>query len=118
MFLSFFLIQYLPNNFAKAIQNSFYLKSQLNLSCPDLVFYLNRKHSRYYHKENLKNDLLNLDPKTDVMINLLTIEQLAQMKSDLERTDELLADLSEMRVELVDTIKKVEIFYKKLLTSD
>lgn len=68
--------------------------------------------------ENIKNDLLNLDPKTDVMINLLTIEQLAQMKSDLERTDELLADLSEMRVELVDTIKKVEIFYKKLLTTD
>lgn len=68
--------------------------------------------------ESLKNDLLNLDPKTDVMINLLTIEQLAQMKSDLERTDELLADLSEMRVELVDTIKKVEIFYKKLLTTD
>lgn len=68
--------------------------------------------------ENIKNDLLNLDPKTDVMINLLTIEQLAQMKSDLARTDELLADLSEMRVELVDTIKKVEIFYKKLLTTD
>lgn len=68
--------------------------------------------------ESLKNDLLNLDPKTDVMISLLTVEQIAQMKSDLERTDELLADLSEMRIELVDTIKKVEIFYKKLLTTD
>ena len=68
--------------------------------------------------ESLKNDLLNLDPKTDVMISLLTVEQIAQMKSDLERTDELLADLSEMRIELVDTIKKVELFYKKLLTTD
>ena len=68
--------------------------------------------------ESLKNDLLNLDPKTDIMINILTIEQIAQMKSDLERTDELLNDLSEMRVELVDTIKKVELFYKKLLTND
>jgi len=67
--------------------------------------------------ENIKNDLLNLDPKTDVMINLLTIEQLAQMKSDLARTDELLADLSLMRVELIDTIKKVEIFCEKLLTN-
>lgn len=26
--------------------------------------------------ESLKNDLLNLDPKTDVMISLLTIEQI------------------------------------------
>lgn len=68
--------------------------------------------------ENIKNDLLNLDPKTDVMINLLTIEQLAQMKSDLARTDELLADLSIMRVELIDTIKKLEIFCEKLLTTD
>ena len=68
--------------------------------------------------ESLKNDLLNLDPKTDVMISLLTVEQIAQMKSDLEQTDELLADLSEMRTELVDTIKKVELFYKKLLTTD
>lgn len=68
--------------------------------------------------ENIKNDLLNLDPKTDVMINLLTIEQLAQMKSDLARTDELLADLSIMRAELIDTIKKVEIFCEKLLTTD
>ena len=68
--------------------------------------------------ESLKNDLLNLDPKTDVMISLLTIEQIAQMKSDLEQTNELLADLSEMRIELVDTIKKVELFYKKLLTTD
>ena len=68
--------------------------------------------------ESLKNDLLNLDPKTDVMISLLTVEQIAQMKSDLEQTDELLADLSEMRIELVDTIKKVELFYKKLLTTD
>lgn len=68
--------------------------------------------------ESLKNDLLNLDPKTDVMISLLTVEQIAQMKSDLERTDELLTDLSEMRIELVDTIKKVEIFYEKLLTTD
>jgi len=67
--------------------------------------------------ENIKNDLLNLDPKTDVMINLLTIEQLAQMKSDLARTDELLADLSLMRVELIDTIKKVKIFCEKLLTN-
>lgn len=67
--------------------------------------------------ENIKNDLLNLDPKTDVMINLLTIEQLAQMKSDLTRTDELLADLSLMRVELIDTIKKLEIFCEKLLTN-
>lgn len=67
--------------------------------------------------ENIKNDLLNLDPKTDVMINLLTIEQLAQMKSDLARTDELLADLSLMRVELIDTIKKLEIFCEKLLTN-
>lgn len=68
--------------------------------------------------ESLKNDLLNLDPKTDVMISLLTIEQIAQMKSDLERTDELLEDLMKMRVELIDTIEKVEIFYKKLLTTD
>ena len=68
--------------------------------------------------ESLKNDLLNLDPKTDVMISLLTVEQITQMKSDLEQTDELLADLSEMRAELVDTIKKVELFYKKLLTTD
>lgn len=68
--------------------------------------------------ESLKNDLLNLDPKTDVMMSLLTIEQIAQMKSDLERTDELLADLMQMRVELIDTIEKVEIFYKKLLTTD
>ena len=68
--------------------------------------------------ESLKNDLLNLDPKTDVMISLLTIEQIAQMKSDLEQTNELLADLSEMRIELVDTIKKVELFYEKLLTTD
>lgn len=67
--------------------------------------------------ENIKNDLLNLNPKTDVMINLLTIEQLAQMKSDLTRTDELLADLSLMRVELIDTIKKLEIFCEKLLTN-
>ena len=68
--------------------------------------------------ESLKNDLLNLDPKTDVMISLLTIEQIAQMKSDLERTDELLEDLMKMRVELIDTIEKVELFYKKLLTTD
>jgi hypothetical protein len=68
--------------------------------------------------ESLKNDLLNLDPKTDVMISLLTVEQIAQMKSDLERTDELLEDLMKMRVELIDTIEKVEIFYKKLLTND
>lgn len=68
--------------------------------------------------ESLKNDLLNLDPKTDVMISILTIEQIAQMKSDLERTDELLEDLMKMRVELIDTIEKVEIFYKKLLTTD
>lgn len=68
--------------------------------------------------ESLKNDLLNLDPKTDVMISLLTVEQIAQMKSDLERTDELLADLMEMRIELIDTIEKVELFYKKLLTTD
>jgi hypothetical protein len=68
--------------------------------------------------ESLKNDLLNLDPKTDVMISLLTIEQIAQMKSDLERTDELLEDLMKMRVELIDTIEKVEIFYKKLLTTE
>jgi len=68
--------------------------------------------------ESLKNDLLNLDPKTDVMISLLTIEQIAQMKSDLERTDELLEDLMKMRIELIDTIEKVELFYKKLLTTD
>ena len=68
--------------------------------------------------ESLKNDLLNLDPKTDVMISLLTVEQIAQMKSDLERTDELLEDLMKMRIELIDTIEKVEIFYKKLLTTD
>ena len=68
--------------------------------------------------ESLKNDLLNLDPKTDVMISLLTVEQIAQMKSDLERTDELLADLMQMRIELIGTIEKVEIFYKKLLTTD
>ena len=68
--------------------------------------------------ESLKNDLLNLDPKTDVMINILTIEQIAQMKSDLERTDELLEDLMKMRIELIETIEKVEIFYKKLLTTD
>lgn len=68
--------------------------------------------------ESLKNDLLNLDPKTDVMISLLTIEQIAQMKSDLERTDELLEDLMKMRVELIDTIEKVELFYKKLLTTE
>lgn len=68
--------------------------------------------------ESLKNDLLNLDPKTDVMINILTIEQIAQMKSDLEHTDELLEDLMEMRIELIDTIEKVEIFYEKLLTTD
>ena len=68
--------------------------------------------------ESLKNDLLNLDPKTDVMINILTIEQIAQMKSDLERTDELLEELMKMRIELIETIEKVEIFYKKLLTTD
>lgn len=68
--------------------------------------------------ESLKNDLLNLDPKTDVMISILTIEQIAQMKSDLERTDKLLEDLMKMRIELIDTIEKVEIFYKKLLTTD
>ena len=68
--------------------------------------------------ESLRNDLLNLDPKTDVMINILTIEQIAQMKSDLERTDELLEDLTKMRIELIETIEKVEIFYKKLLTTD
>ena len=68
--------------------------------------------------ESLKNDLLNLDPKTDVMMSLLTIEQIAQMKSDLERTDELLEDLMKMRIELIDTIEKIEIFYKKLLTTD
>lgn len=68
--------------------------------------------------ESLKNDLLNLDPKTDVMISLLTIEQIAQMKSDLERTDELLEDLMKMRVELIDTIEKVELFYKKLLITE
>lgn len=68
--------------------------------------------------ESLKNDLLNLDPKTDVMISLLTIEQIAQMKSDLERTDELLEDLIKMRVELIDTIEKVELFYKKLLITE
>lgn len=68
--------------------------------------------------ESLKNDLLNLDPKTDVMISLLTIEQIAQMKSDLEQTDELLEDLMKMRIELIDTIEKVEIFCKKLLTTD
>ena len=68
--------------------------------------------------ESLKNDLLNLDPKTDVMISLLTVEQIAQMKSDLERTDEVLEDLMKMRIELIDTIEKVEIFYKKLLTTD
>ncbi len=68
--------------------------------------------------ESLKNDLLNLDPKTDVMMSLLTIEQIAQMKSDLERTDELLEDLMKMRIELIETIEKVEIFYKKLLTTD
>ena len=68
--------------------------------------------------ESLRNDLLNLDTKTDVMISLLTVEQIAQMKSDLERTDELLEDLMKMRVELIDTIEKVEIFYKKLLTTD
>ena len=67
--------------------------------------------------ESLKNDLLNLDSKTDVMINILTIEQIAQMKSDLERTDELLEDLMKMRIELIDTIEKVEIFYKNLLTN-
>ena len=67
--------------------------------------------------ESLKNDLLNLDPKTDVMINLLTVEQIAQMKSDLEHTDELLEDLMKMRIELIDTIEKVEIFYEKLLTN-
>ena len=65
--------------------------------------------------ESLKNDLLNLDPKTDVMINILTIEQMAQMKSDLERTDELLEDLMKMRIELIETIEKVEIFYKKTI---
>ena len=68
--------------------------------------------------ESLKNDLLNFDPKTDVMISLLTVEQIAQMKSDLEQTDELLEDLMKMRIELIDTIEKVEIFYKKLLTTD
>lgn len=68
--------------------------------------------------ESLRNDLLNLDPKTDVMINILTIEQIAQMKSDLEQTDELLEDLMKMRIELIETIEKVEIFYKKLLTTD
>lgn len=68
--------------------------------------------------ESLRNDLLNLDPKTDVMISILTIEQMAQMKSDLERTDELLEDLMKMRIELIETIEKVEIFYKKLLTTD
>ena len=68
--------------------------------------------------ESLKNDLLNLDPKTDVMISILTIEQIAQMKSDLERTDELLEELMKMRIELIETIEKVEIFSKKLLTTD
>ena len=68
--------------------------------------------------ESLKNDLLNLDPKADVMMSILTIEQIAQMKSDLERTDELLEDLMKMRIELIETIEKVEIFYKKLLTTD
>ena len=68
--------------------------------------------------ESLKNDLLNLDPKTDVMISLLTVEQIAQMKSDLEHTDELLEELTKMRIELIETIEKVEIFYKKLLTTD
>lgn len=68
--------------------------------------------------ESLRNDLLNLDPKTDVMISILTIEQMAQMKSDLERTDELLEDLMKMRIELIETIEKVELFYKKLLTTD
>lgn len=68
--------------------------------------------------ESLKNDLLNLDPKTDVMISLLTVEQIAQMKSDLEETDRLMADLMKMRIELIDTIEKVEIFYEKLLTTD
>ena len=68
--------------------------------------------------ESLRNDLLNLDPKTDVMMSLLTIEQIAQMKSDLERTDELLEDLMKMRIELIETIEKVELFYKKLLTTD
>lgn len=68
--------------------------------------------------ESLRNDLLNLDPKTDVMISILTIEQMAQMKSDLERTDELLEDLMKMRIELIEIIEKVEIFYKKLLTTD
>ena len=63
--------------------------------------------------ESLKNDLLNLDPKTDVMVGILTIEQIAQMKSDLERTDELLEDLMKMRIELIETIEKVELFYKK-----
>ena len=63
--------------------------------------------------ESLRNDLLNLDPKTDVMINILTIEQMAQMKSDLERTDELLEDLMKMRIELIDTIEKVEILDRK-----
>ena len=68
--------------------------------------------------ESLRNDLLNLDPETNVMINLLAVEQLAQLKSDLERTDELLEDLMKMRIELIDTIEKVELFYKKLLTTD
>lgn len=68
--------------------------------------------------ESLKNDLLNLDPKTDVMMSLLTVEQIAQMKSDLEETDRLMADLMKMRVELIDTIEKVELFYEKLLTTD
>lgn len=68
--------------------------------------------------ESLKNDLLNLDPKTDVMISLLTVEQIAQMKSDLEETDKLMEDLMKMRVELIDTIEKVELFYEKLLTTD
>jgi hypothetical protein len=68
--------------------------------------------------ESLKNDLLNLNPETNVMISLLAVEQLAQLKSDLEQTDKLLADLIEMRTELIDTIEKVEIFYEKLLTND
>ncbi len=68
--------------------------------------------------ENLKKDLFNLDPKTDVMLNILAIEQLAQMKSDLDRTTELLTELSQMKFELLDTIKKFEVFCEKLLTND
>lgn len=68
--------------------------------------------------ENVKNDLLNLDLKTKLMINILTIEQLAQTKADLKHIEELLLDLSGMRVEVIDTIKKLESFCEKLLTID